>query len=146
MKTLKNFIPIYIFLFCLSCSNKDETGGNNLSLQGVKWKLIGFADTQTGTLKEAEPVSEKCYLLTFNDDNTFEGISSTNQIAGTYVLEKEASSIHITKIGGTEINELFDGKLYVESLAAIQSFLVTEGTLKLYYNDQKQYLLFSKTE
>lgn len=141
---MKIFIPTMIIILCLSCQNKDDV--TDAPLKGTKWKLVGFVAAATGKVKEAEPASEKCYLLTFNENGIFTGVSSTNQLMGTYVLDNEASGIHITNIGGTEINELFDGKLYVERLAAIQSFAITKNSLKLYYNVQKDYLLFNKQQ
>ncbi|MCL1937724.1 MAG: META domain-containing protein [Candidatus Azobacteroides sp.] len=138
MKTIKLFI-LFCALACMACqSNENEMG----SLKGTKWKLAGFIDAVTDEMKEAEPVSEKCYLLTFNKDNTLSGVSSTNQLTGIYKLEEKTSSIYINIWPMTLINELFDGELYCKDLNAVKSFSLQKNELRLYYNDDKNYLLF----
>jgi hypothetical protein len=123
----------------MSCqSDENET----VDLQRTKWKLVGFVNAVTDEMKEAEPVSEKCYLLIFNKDNTLSGVSSTNQLTGTYILDEKTSSIHINIWPMTLINELFDGELYCRDLNAVQFFSLQKNELRLYYNDDKDYLLF----
>ena len=49
--------------------------------------------------------------------------------------------LKIKQLGGTEINELYDGKYYIESLYLIDSFQITDRGLELYYENKKYYLL-----
>jgi META domain. len=156
MKAFKTII--ILFLVCITyvaCDSKDIEKGNkvvflrdiplvegcqNLKLTDTEWKLIGFVDAKQEQLKVAEPESERCYRLRFKEDNTLSGISSTNDITGAYETFSN-SSIKITNIGGTEINELYDGKLYVECLKNVKTFSITTKGLALYY-DSNNYLLF----
>ena len=86
-----------------------------------------------------------CYLLEFNKKKTFSGKSSTNKLQGNYEIDFTTHSIHITVGAMTQINELFDGKLYLETLNIVQSFDLQENTLRLYYNDKKNCLRFETT-
>ena len=153
---------ITIFLVCIvnfTCSNKDVDtekklsslkdipsieGYQNLKLTDVEWKLIGFIDAKQNELKIAEPEHERCYRLRFNDDNTLSGESSTNEIVGTYEISLEVSlesSMKIISLGGTKINELYDGNLYMKCLKNVNIFSMTEKGLALYY-DSNKFLLF----
>ena len=144
MKTILKLTAILLFASGIFCScGKEEAGNESVSLKGTSWKLAGFADILTGETKEAEPVSEKCYHLIFNDDdNTLAGVACSNPLTGTYVLNEKKSSIRINIWALTEINELFDGNLYLESLNDVRYFSLNENELRLYY--AKKYLLFKK--
>jgi hypothetical protein len=118
-------------------SGKEE----NPELTGIKWKLTSFVTN--GNAKTPEPNSNDCYWLIFDDDNTIEGKSSINFLFGSYEVNHQTSSLRITNLGeGTEINELFDGRFFLESLMAVHSFEMQEVALKLYYNET-DYLLFN---
>ena len=52
--------------------------------------------------------------------------------------------LNFLKIEGTEINELFDGRNYVEALYKVHRFEIVSQKLKLYYNGGKNYLRFKK--
>jgi heat shock protein HslJ len=140
MKTIKFITFLSCFFACVACQSNEENREINEPLQGTKWKLTGFVDTQTGTVKEPEPNSANCYWLYFNIDKTLNGTSSTNEIMGNYEIAN--STIQIINLGGTEINELFDGKLFMESLRSIESFSISGKELKLYHNNKKNYLQF----
>ena len=112
------------------------------SLTSTTWLLIGFGDTQTGSVKKVEPNGNRCYIFTFNDDNTLTGYSSTNDLMGTYTADFDKSTIEMI-VGGTERGEVGDGYLYIDALVSVESFsLSPAGELKLYYNDKKSYLLY----
>jgi hypothetical protein len=114
-------------------------------LQNTSWKLVGFVNETDSTFKSPEPASDDSYWIIFNDDDTFQGKSSTNEITGNYTINSELSSLQITKLGGTKINELQDGNLFMESLRSVNYFSVREATLSLYLDDNK-YLLFNRTQ
>jgi len=113
-----------------------------LSLISTDWKLIGFVNVAENTIKIAEPQHENCYRMIFKPDGTFSGQTSTNQAGGRYEVNVQDKTLKILNIGGTEINELFDGKLYVESMLKVDSFSITERGLALYYDNKKHFLLF----
>ena len=123
-----------------------EEPGEETGLKGTTWKLSGFMDVETGNLKVAKPNDPRCYILTFDTDSTFSGISSTNEISGGYCIDYEKSTLNITRYGGTKINELFDGKLFVNSFLSVQSFSLSGAELKLYYNNGENYLLYKTKE
>ncbi|MDO5666144.1 MAG: META domain-containing protein [Bacteroidia bacterium] len=141
MKT-KSILLLIVALFLfggMGCEKKENTTPPTLV---GSWKCIGFGDTKTGEVKEIEPKDcDKCYTITFKDDGTLSGQSSTNEISGEYLLIQK--SIQILRLGGTKINELFDGNLYIESLQNISKYEIKSGELKLFYTDQN-YLLFKK--
>ena len=140
MKTIRYVLFISALLGAISCQS-EETG-----LKGTTWKLVGFVDVETGNLKVAEPDDPRCYILTFDTDSTFSGISSTNQKWGEYRIDYEKSTLTITSSFGTEINELFDGLLFVKSFMSVQSFFLSDAELRLYYDNGKKYLLFKTKE
>lgn len=106
------------------------------------WKLTGFGNTADNTLRKAEPKEcEKCYTMTFLKDGTITGHTSTNEIGGEYRIK--GGNLDFLRLGGTEINELFDGRNYVEALYKVNRFEIVSKQLKLYYGDT-DYLLFKK--
>ena len=122
------------------CEKEKEEYGST-ELYGT-WKLAGFGNTADNTLREAEPKEcEKCYTITFLSDGTITGQTSTNEIGGEYQIK--GGSLDFLKIEGTEINELFDGRNYVEALYKVHRFEISSQQLKLCYDDTN-YLLFKK--
>jgi len=114
----------------------------NLSLIGPKWKLIGFVDVKSNTIKLAKPENDSCYVITFYSDNKFTGITSTNKVEGNYEISLNVKTLKILQFGGTKINELNDGKIYVANLLKVNLFSITERGLALYYDNENYYLLF----
>lgn len=128
----------------LACEDVDKTISD--SLKGTTWKLVGFVDVKIDIIKEAEPKSDKCYVIKFNEDNTLSGISSTNQITGHYIVNSDSLKITIDMHTVTEINELYDGNSYLMTINSVHNFSFEEKTLKLYYNEGNNYLLFKALE
>ena len=122
-----------------------EKNENNNPLKNTEWKLITFVDVGNNTKKTPEPDSEKCYTLKFLENgDSLTTTSSTNNFIGTYTIDIKTSSISITSLGGTKINEIYDGILYVESLIKVNKYTIDKDVLKLYYNDNKNYLEFKR--
>lgn len=113
-----------------------------LSLINTDWKLIGFGLAAESTIRIAEPKNESCYRLILKSDGTFTEQTSTNSKKGKYEVNMQNSALKILSSEGTEINELYDGKIYVETMLKIESFSITERGLALYYNNKTHYLLF----
>lgn len=110
-----------------------------LPFVGTKWKLIGFADSGTNSIKLAKPSEGNTYTLIFEEDGTVSGVTSTNQATGTYTLDGHA--LQFTGWGGTKINELLDGPTYVKAIEQVYSYQLSEKGLILNY-EAKKYLLF----
>jgi hypothetical protein len=125
----------------VACNNETD---DSIKLQGTTWKLVGFADVETGTLRKAVPEDCKsCYTVRFLTDTVFSGTSCTNKIDGYYHVDYGIPcSIDMVITLTTEVVEYFDGELFVKNLSSVQSFSIQEDELKLYYNDKKNYLLF----
>jgi hypothetical protein len=69
----------------VACGEKDT---ENSGLKGTTWKLVGFADVETGTLRKAVPEDcESCYTVRFLTDTVFSGTSHTNKIDGYYHVD-----------------------------------------------------------
>ena len=117
-----------------------------------KWKLVGIVDIETGTITELKPKDDRCYYLSFNEDNTFSGISSTNDLTGEYTANVDDSTIRMAVKVTTNRAEMGNGSLYIEFLRFMQSFsLPTNEELRLYGtdrdgNDWGKYLLFKRQE
>lgn len=119
----------------------DNPDYTSLPLIGTPWKLIGFVDEHRKRVKLAEPEGESSFLLTFKENSDLSGLTSTNTAYGKYFLDidnrlKISQFNHITKI-----NELFDGRYYIESMNNVSSFSLSPKGLKLYYDTQK-FMLF----
>jgi hypothetical protein len=113
-------------------------------LTNVRWKLVAFVDVANSKSKTPAPEGDNCYWLEFYDNDSLSGWSSTNLLFGSYIVDSKQSSITVTELGGTKVNELFDGYLYFESLHAIESYSLSGDSLALYYNSKQNYLLFER--
>ena len=118
------------------------------SLVGIKWKLAGIVDAQTGDLTELVPTDcDECYTLIFDANDTFSGQITNNVIVGSYEIDYDIHALHFSNIGGTEAIDVGDGELYRQILWEVQSFIVKDAhprVLHLYYNDSKKYLKFEE--
>jgi heat shock protein HslJ len=157
MKTTKFLLLAALALcFALACSDDKELPTDESDhrqpelpqlpdteyLIGTSWKLVAFVNDVDGIVKTPEPVSENNYWITFNKDGTFSAQSAVNELEGSYTINPATSTISITELGGTKINEQPDGDLFVQQLQSIQSFSVEQSSLKLYHTE-KDYLLFT---
>ena len=118
------------------------------SLTGAKWKLSGIVDVKTGELNAFESYTidgkycEKCYTITFKENGTFTGFSTTNEMHGNYLIDYPTHDFKISGLGGTKVGEVGNGYLYWDILRTVQSFDLLESELKLYYNDKDNYLSY----
>ncbi|MDR1122340.1 MAG: META domain-containing protein [Dysgonamonadaceae bacterium] len=147
MKTLEKLILVVLALSMgTSCMDfvpprQEPDHSHEPVLTETKWKLTGFVTN--GNIKTPESDSDNRYWLLFNEDNTLEGRSSTNELSGSYEINAQTSSLRITSLGGTRAVEYPDGSFFVDSLRAVRSFELQKDTLKLYYS-KTDYLLFNK--
>ena len=145
------FIFIMIMALSMGLYAGDGNTANNAtvpSLTGVKWKLAGIVDVKTGELKVLKSLTadgkdcEQCYIITFKEDGTFTGFSTTNELYGNYLINYSTHDFKISGFGGTKAGELGDGQIYDDILPTVQSFDLLESELKLYYNDKDNYLSY----
>ena len=154
-KVIFRILPAVILLVAAvvvlgGCEKKNENNNENEKenknpLKNTEWKLINFVDVTNNTKKTPEPDSEKCYILKFLEKgDSLTAVSSTNNFIGTYTIDTQIHYILITNFCGTKIKELYDGILYVKSLIIVNKYTIDKDILKLYYNDNKNYLEFKR--
>ncbi len=154
-KLIFRILPAVILLVAAivvlgGCEKKNENNNENEKenknpLKNTEWKLINFVDVANNTKKTPEPDSEKCYILKFLEKgDSLTAVSSTNNFIGTYTIDTQTHYILITNFCGTKIKELYDGILYVKSLITVNKYTIDKDILKLYYNDNKNYLEFKR--
>ena len=154
-KLIFRILPAVILLVAAvvvlgGCEKKNENNNENEKenknpLKNTEWKLINFVDVANNTKKTPEPDSEKCYILKFLEKgDSLTAVSSTNNFIGTYTIDTQTHYILITNFCGTKIKELYDGILYVKSLIIVNKYTIDKDILKLYYNDNKNYLEFKR--
>ncbi|MDO5760928.1 MAG: hypothetical protein Q4Q06_07865, partial [Bacteroidota bacterium] len=108
-----------------------------------KWQLKEFVSNDFG-IKIPSNSNNNVYWIKINKDYSFEGQSYSNKIYGNISVNTFTNELTFTKIDGTEIAELFDGELFVEKLYKINKYEFIKDTLKLFYNDNQNYLKFKK--
>lgn len=139
MKT-KTFLVTVITSFLLiggaGCENE-----TNISDLYHSWKFEGFKYLSNSSFEKADPSDcENCYIFTLSDEGKITGRTSTNTIFGEFQIEKQ--NMKIINFGGTEINELGNGQKYIETMSLIEKYEISNNELKLYYNQNQNYLLF----
>jgi hypothetical protein len=139
--------------------NPNEDGewrSDDKTLAGTSWKLSGVVDVSTGVMSFPSicPTiyeDRMCYSLNFNADGNLNTYSSANEYWGTYGVEvrgdgdKTVYRININDFTGTKRygEECDDGdELWRKSFSTVNSFALHENELKLFYNDNQNYLLF----
>ena len=131
-----------VFMVLGGCEKKKE---NKNPLKNTEWKLVNFVYVANNTNKIPEPNSEMCYILKFLETaDSLTAVSSTNNFIGTYTIDIKTSSISITRLIGTKINEIGDGVSFVKSLNTVDKYTIDNNILKLYYNDSKNCLEFKR--
>ena len=131
------------------CDDPIEVDGNDFQvslsfdrmLDETKWQFVGIVDTKTGDMIELIRQDDSNYCLSFDEFNQIRGFSTTNEFTGYYHINYEDNSIFINCNGLSEA-EMTDGDLYLNALNKVQFFCLHENELRLFFNDNKNYLLF----
>lgn len=156
LHNLKFYCAMVIIAFSLGCGKNNEQEPLiipinqlptnieylNFPMKSTTWKLLGFANLSDSTFRFAKPRNDFSYKLRFVTDSTFTGTSSTNEIVGEYSYNMNIGTIDVIRIGGTKINEIYDGWLYWESIKLVETYSITEYGLHLYFHSGNQYLLY----
>ena len=134
-----------------------------VTLLRTAWKLIGTVDAQTGVMKELltghEPRDcsnidpyNQCYTLYFPgggypnscgpvEDNSFNGMMTTNAYCGKYEIDYETCAFRILRFSFTSVTGRGDEGLYIKIFNSghdQKSFTIKDThprILRLYYND-----------
>lgn len=111
---------------------------------GTRWKLIGFADEKSKSIRLAIPFNDNSYTITFKEDGSISGYTSTNAAGGKYYNEQ--TKVEITNFGPqTFINELKDGRSFIDAMNEVSAVNLTDQGLVLHYEKDK-FLLFKIAE
>jgi hypothetical protein len=135
MKTTLTFAAILLLLAgSFSCGKEEEN--ENTSLKGTKWQMECFVDTQTGSTIEAEPKCDMCYYFIFDTDNTASGRTVINDL---YV---SLNPVFMKSFSKGDDSENGTAALFYEAIGTVDSYNIENNTMKFFYNDNKNYLLF----
>jgi heat shock protein HslJ len=152
-KNLLRVVAIFVITalsltFFSACEEKEDvntkTNAKSNPLVNTEWKLIHFVDVMNNITTNPTPFDSNSYSLKFINDTLLRGYSSTNTFNGNYTINLQDSSIHIENLQGTEINELYDGNLFVHSIQNVRYFSIESNILNLYYNNNQNYLKFER--
>ena len=124
------------------------------TLYATQWKLVGIMYTETNSLKVLEPNSKDSYIigmdflerdLSINQSINVFYYSSTNELYGHYNANYTTQEISFSIYEEMKVPETGDGDLWLNIFPTVESFFVEENELRLYYNKNKNYLLFTNT-
>lgn len=120
----------------------DQPAYVSLPLTGLLWQLTGFANVKHQTIKLAEPAGEETFLLAFEQNGLLSGSTSTNTAGGSYHFTDQENGLRVSAFSNiTEVNELFDGMRYIETMSDVFSYHLSPKGLCLFYT-KDDYLLF----
>ena len=141
MKKILSFAAILLMLAGMTsaCGKEDEK--EVVSLKDPKWKLAGFVNAQTGNITEPTPQCRQCYYLAFDTDTTAYGYSLGNIISLS--LKPVVCMGTMTEVGDAH-NGTVD--MFYEAMESLCSYTIENNTLKIFYNNSKNYLLFKPYE
>lgn len=124
---------------------QDNPGYTSLSLIGTKCKLVGFVEGKRNKIRMAKPEAGESYTLTFEETGEIRGYTSTNAAYGKYSIRKDLELLISDFHNITEINEVFDGVYFIESMNKVYSYRISSKGLEL-YSDSQKHLLFEPLE
>ena len=153
---VNKLIILFFLIVCWSCQTvgddekpteieepievEDPTSPEPCFLGGTQWKLEGIVDAETNTLKVLEP-EDNCldyYTITFNTDTTAQGQS--------IVISVNLNPIQLY-CSFTYLNYYFwedeNHACFCKALNSVKSYACDSNELKFYFNDKRDYLLFT---
>jgi hypothetical protein len=124
-------LPVCFLFIAMTGCEKEEGKEEKNPLAGTKWKLVGYTVGEEKMLKIFEPQDcEECYTLTFETNTFATGLSIIARVCIDLSDFSKCSNIEA-------IGELYDGDLYRDALAAVNSYSTTSEELKLFYGKNK---------
>jgi hypothetical protein len=130
----------------------------SLSLKDTKWKLVGFVDTETEKLEETDysiygrngfPTppdlnTDDWFTLEFQPSNDYIGKLTLQKIYGSYIVDYARSTVDLRNLTVIGMEDgTYDGPRYYFALPGSHTFELTKTSLKIYYSEGKEYLLFN---
>ncbi len=86
---------------------------------------------------------ETCFVITFGEDGKFSGTTSVNEFSGDYTMSVDGLNI-LQPVCTTKVYEIGDGNEFYESLQACTHYVISGEQLLLYYNHNKNLLVFNQ--
>jgi len=152
-----------VFMGCSDKDNPNKPPKDDDNLQSIeliigKWKLVEvrdylnpvnnrLPDYAIDIANAVEILPDSMYLLSFDNDSLLSGKSFSNCLFGTYTIDNNSNLC--MKVGGTRICEYGDGSLYHQALNQVHKYFILKTNplqLELFYNNEKNGLLFVKLE
>jgi hypothetical protein len=128
-------------LLLLMIAGMVSCGKEPTELAGTKWKLAGFVDAMTDVLTVPQPENcKECYTLTF--DTEYTAIAHSITLNRPFDLRDLNPNRMITFIGESHSHG-FDFRV---GIGTAGSFTLIADELKLFYNDNKNYLFFKRVK
>jgi heat shock protein HslJ len=131
---LLGLVVSLLVLAMMACSSDDE-------LTNTSWKFLGFYSHETDSIEIAQPEGEQCYVINFHEDGKFSGRTATNEFEGRYTISDD--QIYIHDCFTTKVGEMYDGERFYSSLHEATRYSISNRQLRLYYNNNQDYLLFN---
>lgn len=142
----------FVILACVACDDDPSPQPNNL-LAGTKWKFLGLYDVVADTLREIEVCEDDFIVLKFlnNSDMTI-GLIDAEMIRCSYAIDVDNSIFKLYWDALAEVVECIEPSGMQDLTDALHSvsdgkdnignFECKDGILKIYYEDNKQYMLY----
>ena len=175
-KKLLNFLLTFTFIVTFTACNDDGIividdyivkDTTNYPLVGTRWYLVAFVDVENNitTYPDRSDYPEEYlhpdslkktsdYFLHFFNDTQCRGIRYCRYVGINYNIDSSVSVCW--KFNNFEVKyynecgEMGEPLLYAAALEKVQSYTYTKKTtphqLKLFYDDEKKYLLFEPSE
>ena len=128
--------------------------------EGTIWKLVHMVDVEADSIKVFDTLDnsliprENCYILTFDiyiyEDEVIPAFSAKGVITGcygSYTVNCSLSAIQFRYEALPNIDDTGDGEffrnIFLKNMRGLTSFERKNSELRLFYNDEKNYLLFN---
>lgn len=138
----KNILYLLFCVLLVSCAVGDYHDAPTVELDTPygTWKL----ESMDGKNFLSEKVNRKdAYTLKFKSNNVFTGVTSSNEISGTYSVEMRGEKRFSFDFDFTPLSvESKSGNEFVDCLKKVYDYKVSQTELQLIYSETK-YLQFS---
>jgi len=112
-----------------------------IDIASVVWKLYGYGDVSTGIVRKSESLkNDWMSVIKFWGNGTLSGQSTYSKLSGLYTIS--GSNIEIRDFENGIGREDHDGKEFCKVLPQCNKFKIKKNWLLLFYNDEKNYLIF----
>ena len=132
-------VVMLVVILMAGCSKDDDSIPEQLTAH--KWICYGFGNVEDGSLIPIVP-GAMCYQLEYNTDGTFNGTTFANKGDGKYEAEGDRMSMSNFLMTAVYAPNTDDDKYYAIIGQQIESYVVTDSELRLFYNNGQEFLLF----